>query len=978
MPDGNRLILGTSSNNLLDFQNSIDLSGSVRAIQGDGGLITGHARLSGILSGTGGINQVGNGFLELTGANTYTGGTVMSSGTLVVGSNANLGNASGTLTFNGGTLENTSAMTTARSVTINALGGTFRTDANLEASGAIAGAGQLTKIGAATLSLTGNNIYLGGTTINAGTLQIGNGGTAGSILGNVIDNGVLAFNRSDALIHAGAISGAGSLEQRGAGTTILTGHNTYFGGTTISAGTLQIGNGGTIGSIAGNVANGGVLAFNRSDAHTFGGIVSGSGSLEQRGSGTLTLTATNTYAGGTVLTGGTLAVASDGNLGGATGPLVFNGGTFQNTAAFGTGRSVVLAAGGGTFLTDADLVVSGQIGGIGTLAKQGAATLTLTGEDTYIGGTMISAGTLQIGNGGTSGSIMGGVANNGVLAFNRSDALTFGGIISGAGSLEQRSSGTLMLTGNSAAFAGNTSVLAGTLMVNGILGGTLDVFSGARLQGIGTVGVINVASGATLAPGAPFGVLTVAGNVNFAPGSTFEIRSDPSGTMSLLHAIGTATIGGGTVRVFTEGGLFQTGRRYTILTADAGRSGVFSEFTETYPLLDMTLGYDLNNVYFDVARNSTTLCTLTVTRNQCAVSSVDTFLGADNQIVMAVRNLPDVPSIQRALDLLSGEIYASTKGVMFENSRFIRDAVSDRVRQAFDATRPAGPFAMDQAVQVNPDAGRGVWVRIFGTSGNQNGDGNAARVGKTISGLFVGADTAINDNLRLGIAAGHSQSGFNVNERTSSASSDDYHLAVYGGTQWGPFGLRFGTAYTWHDIQTNRSIVFPGFADATKAAYDARTAQVFGETGYALTFADLKLEPFARLAQVSLSTDSFNENGGLAALRGSKDSGDVTYTLVGLHAVQALAVSNNSVATVHTTLGWRRAFGDVLPLSTLAVGNSPSFAIAGIPIAKDALFIDAGIDVQIAKQATVGVYYNGQIARDAKDNGLHANFNWKF
>jgi outer membrane autotransporter protein len=88
--------------------------------------------------------------------------------------------------------------------------------------------------------------------------------------------------------------------------------------------------------------------------------------------------------------------------------------------------------------------------------------------------------------------------------------------------------------------------------------------------------------------------------------------------------------------------------------------------------------------------------------------------------------------------------------------------------------------------------------------------------------------------------------------------------------------------------------------------------------------------------------------------------------------------SNNSVATVRATLGWLRAFGDLLPFSMLAVGNSPGFAIAGVPIASDALLIDAGINLQIGKQATVGVYYNGQIARDAKDNGLRVDFNWKF
>ena len=86
------------------------------------------------------------------------------------------------------------------------------------------------------------------TTISAGTLQIGQGGTTGTLgTGNVINNAVLAFNRSDSITYGGAISGTGVLQQNGNGTTILTGTSTYTGGTTIAAGTLQIGNGGTIG-----------------------------------------------------------------------------------------------------------------------------------------------------------------------------------------------------------------------------------------------------------------------------------------------------------------------------------------------------------------------------------------------------------------------------------------------------------------------------------------------------------------------------------------------------------------------------------------------------------------------------------------------------------------------------------------------------------------------------------------------------------
>ncbi|MFX9340333.1 autotransporter-associated beta strand repeat-containing protein, partial [Acinetobacter baumannii] len=87
------------------------------------------------------------------------------------------------------------------------------------------------------------------------------------------------FNRGNTMIFSGDISGSGAVRQIGAGTTILTGTNSYSGGTTISAGVLQIGNGGTSGLIAGNVVNNATLAFSRSDAVTFSGAISGSGSV---------------------------------------------------------------------------------------------------------------------------------------------------------------------------------------------------------------------------------------------------------------------------------------------------------------------------------------------------------------------------------------------------------------------------------------------------------------------------------------------------------------------------------------------------------------------------------------------------------------------------------------------------------------------------------------------------------------------------
>jgi fibronectin-binding autotransporter adhesin len=212
----------------------------------------------GVISGTGSLSQLGAGTLILTGVNSYSGATTIAAGTLALAGAGSIASSSGVA--DNGTFDISGTTSGGSIATLSGSGGVTLgsktltlTNQSSTFAGVIGGAGGLTLTGAGTETLTGTNTYTGGTTIGAGTLQIGNGDTTGSIVGNVVDNAALAFDRSDNVSYGGVVSGTGSLTQWGAGTLTLIGTNTYSGGTTISAGTLQIGAGGTAGSIVGNV-----------------------------------------------------------------------------------------------------------------------------------------------------------------------------------------------------------------------------------------------------------------------------------------------------------------------------------------------------------------------------------------------------------------------------------------------------------------------------------------------------------------------------------------------------------------------------------------------------------------------------------------------------------------------------------------------------------------------------------------------------
>lgn len=283
------------------------------------------ATIDSVIRGTGGLNKGDLGTLILTGDNTYSGGTTITSGTLQVAGDTNLGAADTGITFNGGTLKYGEAFDTARQVTLESGGGTFDTNGHdVSLLTEVEGNGQLTKTGKGSLTLTLDNTYTGGTTIEQGVLQLGNGGDIGSIQGDVVDNGVLNVNRGDTLALTGNISGKGQLHQTGSGITELQGENSYSGATLIANGVLQAGNTNTLSSASHHYVVADTTLNTQGYNQTVAGLSNGGDvSLIGQQTGT-TLTVKGDYTGekGTI----NMAAIQNGSGAGIADRLIIDGG----------------------------------------------------------------------------------------------------------------------------------------------------------------------------------------------------------------------------------------------------------------------------------------------------------------------------------------------------------------------------------------------------------------------------------------------------------------------------------------------------------------------------------------------------------------------------------------------------------------------------------------------------------------------------
>jgi len=522
------------------------------------------------------VEKTGAGTLVLSGANTYSGGTVISAGTLMADNASALGG--GGITLDGGTLGWTFAPTVTNAIALTANGGSIRVDDNTIAlngviSDMVSGAGALNLVegeNPGIVILAGANTFTGGTVIGHNVYAVAGGASAFGTGAIVLNGGVLTplGQTSLTLTNAIKVSSTGG---------IIEGNGTTF-------------------TVSGTISD-------QDPAHP-GLLMFGSGGSGD--SSTVVVSGSNSYTGGTLIGGGTVKVSGSSALGAASGAVemasgtslaMANGASLGNAVIFDDTTPTITVASGSATLGGGVQELTGTPGGF---TKTGSGTLVLTGASGNTGATVVSAGTLEIGDGAGSALSAYQVASGATLSF---DSQTLGyaqiGSLAGAGTVN---AGTELHVGGNGANSDDTT-LSGTitswnLTYNG--GGTLTLtgtgnnVSQLVICACVTSGGIAITGGDTTASGETSvgaGTLTVSNGAVLNTGTFYGNGfTSVSGTGSSIIA-GMGLVGGASQNIaVTQGGYFE----FTNLNVDAGGVTVSGAGSKIAATSSVDLGYYAN------------------------------------------------------------------------------------------------------------------------------------------------------------------------------------------------------------------------------------------------------------------------------------------------------------------------------------------------------------------------------------------------
>ncbi|WP_264821031.1 autotransporter domain-containing protein, partial [Acetobacter malorum] len=908
------------------------------AVRNDAALtlaLAGDGTVANAISGKGHVSKSGEGRVKLAGAGTWTGGAAIDAGTLAGGVNA----------FGTGAIVDNAALEVDAD-----RDGTF--------ANSVSGTGNVAYDLAkdADVTVTGHNGYAGGTDIETGTVT-GGAGAFGS--GSITDNGHLVVDQASDATMGNAIGGTGSLTKEGAGNLTLTGHNDYAGGTDIEHGTLTAG---TDSLGTGAITDNASLVLKQDYNGTVAGAISGSGSVTKLGTGDVTLQDVNTYTGGTNVLTGTL-----------TGTI----------SSFGTGA--ISVAKGAVLDIDqkTDPEMANAISGAGAVVKTNTGTVVMTGTDTHTGGTVVTAGTLVT----TAANLAGGqVVNNATLIVKQdSGTANLNTSLSGSGSLVKQGAGVLNVTGDTSGLTGATDVQDGTLNIESDTTSDITTRSGSILSGQGSVGNTVIETGSTLAPaGDGIGTLHVAGNLVMNQGASLKSNTDGAHT-DLVDVAGSAKVTGAAEVLSSTGNVsLRYGQSLTILHADGGVTGRFGGFTTNiaslYPFLTPGLVYDADDVMVSLVRNqAVAFGAYAISRNQQTVASALDGASLSNPIVTAVEQQGGEQS-RRSYDSLSGEIRASVKTNLIQDTQLVRSAVFDRLASAecgmaAGGLSTAGLKSGEKTAGGHCESGPVLWGEAFGDHGHNDSNGTAGSMKRTSAGFIMGLDSLVTDtNIRVGGLVSYGHDRFSIGDgRASSGRADNLTIGGYAGTHWKRLMVRGGATYAWNMLNMTRSVVAGGFHDHETGRALGGTAQGFGELAYHLGDDRNSFEPFGQVAYVNQSLGGSHEHGGAAALRTRGSDTGVTFATFGMRGSKSFAVKPGFDLSVFGSAAYRHAFGSLTPTAHQVFAGAGSMDVAGTPLAGDAAVLQAGVSYKVGKNVDVGLSYTGQFGTSYEDNAIQAH-----
>nr|WP_284701059.1 autotransporter outer membrane beta-barrel domain-containing protein [Rhodoplanes tepidamans] len=556
----------------------------------------------------------------------------------------------------------------------------------------------------------------------------------------------------------------------------------------------------------------------------------------------------------------------------------------------------------------------------------------------------------------------------------------------GSGALEKVGTGTLTLSGSNT-YTGTTLVEEGALIVDGSIASS----SGLTVGVDGTIGGTGVLPSTTvygtLSPGNSIGTLTVNGDLTLAVGSTYRVELSSSGS-DLTHVTGTATLGGTLAAVLLPGET--AARRYTVLTADGGLSGSFSDVTlaglpSWYTAVAGTLGDD---VVLDITLALAGIAGLSGDQRQVA-ATLDRAFDTGPGLTGLFADVLAAPSIPAVLTQLSGEIATGATSAAFRQT----DQFLELMLDPFAGGRGAGPAggpalafapapagspaatAVAGAVKAPPDLVPDVprrwrvWGGGFGGDARYRGDAAAGSHDLSVRnwGLAGGADYRAGPDLVLGLALAGGETAFSLGGLGSGRGST---IQVGGYGSWRAGAAYVSAAGTWgaFDVTTDRTVTMPGVADRLNGAFTGQGVGGRVETGMRLAVpGDVGVTPFAAVTAQAFRAPAHAETdaAGLAgfALAYAERTTSAVRSELGARFDAVAWRTADAALTLRGRLGWAHEFSTERAAVASFVNLSPAgFTVLGASPAADAALVSAGAELTLSRGVTLRAGFDGQLA----------------